>query len=46
MQRSEAGRRDDNAVADYLSKLESGEAPAGVADDFPDSGVMMLSPVS
>jgi hypothetical protein len=33
-----------HAVADYLSRLESGEAPAGVADDFPDAGVMMLSP--
>jgi hypothetical protein len=31
-------------VADYLSRLESGEAPAGVADDFPDAGVMTLSP--
>jgi hypothetical protein len=31
-------------VADYLSQLESGEAPAGVADDFPDAGVMTLSP--
>jgi hypothetical protein len=32
------------AVADYLSHLESGEAPVGVADDFPDVGVMTLSP--
>jgi hypothetical protein len=31
-------------VADYLSRLESGEAPAGVADDFPDARVMVLSP--
>jgi hypothetical protein len=28
------------AVADYLSRLELGEAPAGVADDFPDAGIM------
>jgi hypothetical protein len=31
-------------MADYLSRLESGEAPAGVADDFPDPGVMTVSP--
>jgi hypothetical protein len=26
-----------HTVADYLSRLESGEAPARVADDFPDA---------
>jgi hypothetical protein len=31
-------------VADYLSRLESGEAPAGVADDFPDAGVLTVTP--
>jgi hypothetical protein len=31
-------------VADYLSQLESGEAPAGVDDDFPDAGVMAVTP--
>jgi hypothetical protein len=31
-------------VADYLSWLESGEASAGVADDFPDVGVMTVTP--
>jgi hypothetical protein len=31
-------------VADYLSRLESGESPAGVADDFPDAGVMTVTP--
>jgi hypothetical protein len=30
-------------VADYLSRLESGEAPAGVADDFPDAGIMIVT---
>jgi hypothetical protein len=33
-----------HAVADYLSRLESGEAPAGVADDFPDAGIMTVTP--
>jgi hypothetical protein len=32
-----------HAVADYLSRLESGEALAGVADDFPNAGVMMVT---
>jgi uncharacterized protein (DUF433 family) len=32
-----------HAVADYLSWLESGEAPAGLADDFPDVGVMTVT---
>jgi hypothetical protein len=31
-------------VADYRSRLESGEAPAGVADDIPDAGVMTVTP--
>jgi hypothetical protein len=31
-------------VADYLSRLESGEAPAGVADDFLDAGIMTVTP--
>jgi hypothetical protein len=29
-----------HVVADYLSRLESGEAPTGVADDFPNAGVV------
>jgi hypothetical protein len=33
-----------HAVADYLSRMESGEAPAGVADDFPDAGIMTVTP--
>jgi hypothetical protein len=33
-----------HVVADYLSRLESGEAPAGVADDFPDTEVMTVTP--
>jgi hypothetical protein len=33
-----------HVVADYLSRLESGEAPAGVADDFPDAGIMTVTP--
>jgi hypothetical protein len=33
-----------HVVADYLSRLESREAPAGVADDFPDVRVMTVSP--
>jgi hypothetical protein len=33
-----------HVVADYLSRLESGEASAGVADDFPDAGIMMVTP--
>jgi hypothetical protein len=33
-----------HAVADYLSRLEFGEAPTGVVDDFPDAGVMMVTP--
>jgi hypothetical protein len=28
-----------HAVVDYLSRLESGEALTGVADDFPNTGV-------
>jgi hypothetical protein len=32
-----------HAVADYLLWLESGEAPAGVADDFHDAGVMTVT---
>ena len=32
-----------NAVADYLSRLESGEAPEGVKDDFPDGGVLKIT---
>jgi hypothetical protein len=31
-------------VVDYLSRLKSGEAPAGVVDDFLDAGVMTLTP--
>ena len=30
-------------VADYLSRLESGEAPTGVKEDFPDSGVLKIT---
>jgi hypothetical protein len=33
-----------HAMADYLSRLESREAPAGVANDFLDAGVMTLKP--
>jgi hypothetical protein len=33
-----------HAVADYLSHLESVETPAGVADDFPDVGVVTVTP--
>jgi hypothetical protein len=33
-----------HAVADYLSRLESGEAPTGVANDFPNAGVMTVIP--
>jgi hypothetical protein len=33
-----------HAVADYLSRLESGEALTGVADDFPDAGIMTVTP--
>jgi hypothetical protein len=33
-----------HVVVDYLSQLELGEAPAGVADDFPDARVMTVSP--
>jgi hypothetical protein len=33
-----------HAVADYLSRMESGEAPTGVADDFPDGGVVTVTP--
>jgi hypothetical protein len=33
-----------HAVADYLSRLESGEAPTGVADDFPDATVLAVTP--
>ena len=29
-----------HGVVDYLSRLESGEAPTGVMDDFPDEGVL------
>jgi hypothetical protein len=32
-----------HVVEDYLSRLEPGEAPAGVADDFPDAGVMTVT---
>ena len=32
-----------HAVADYLSRLESGEAPTGVKDDFPDGGVLKIT---
>jgi hypothetical protein len=32
-----------HAVADYPSRLESGEAPVGVADDFPDRGLMTVT---
>jgi hypothetical protein len=31
-------------VADYLSRLESGEAPIGVTDDFPDAAVLAVTP--
>jgi hypothetical protein len=31
-------------VTDYLSRLELGEAPVGVADDFPNAGVMTVTP--
>ena len=27
-----------HAVADYLSRMETGEEPSGVKDDFPDGG--------
>jgi hypothetical protein len=33
-----------HVVADYLSRLESGETLAGVANDFPDAGVMSVTP--
>jgi hypothetical protein len=33
-----------HAVADYLSRLESGEAPAEVAGDIPYAGVMTVTP--
>jgi hypothetical protein len=36
--------RAQHAVADYLSRLESGEAPARVADNFPDAGIMTVTP--
>jgi ABC-type sulfate transport system substrate-binding protein len=36
--------RAQHAVADFLSRLESGEAPAGVADDFPDAEIMTATP--
>ena len=32
-----------HAVEDYLSHLESGEAPMGVKDDFPDGGVLKIT---
>ena len=32
-----------HAVADYLSWLESGEAPTGVKVDFPDGGVLKIT---
>ena len=32
-----------HAVADYLSRLESGEEPTGVKDDFPDGGVLRIT---
>jgi hypothetical protein len=32
-----------HTVADYLSRLESGEAPAAVAN-FPDAGIMTVTP--
>jgi hypothetical protein len=33
-----------HVVADHLSRLEFGEAPTGVVDDFPDVGVMIVTP--
>jgi hypothetical protein len=35
--------RVQHAVADYLSRLESGQAPTGVADDFLDAVVMAIT---
>ena len=32
-----------HAVADYLSRLESGKEPSGVKDDFPDGGVLKIT---
>jgi hypothetical protein len=32
-----------HVVVDYLSRLNSSEAPKGVADDFLDTGVMALT---
>jgi hypothetical protein len=32
-----------HAVGNYLSRLESGEARAEVADDFPDAGIMTVT---
>ena len=34
-----------HAVADYLSRLESGEEPTGVEDDFPDAQLFELEAV-
>jgi hypothetical protein len=35
---------EQHVVADYLSRLESREASAGVADDFPDARVVTVTP--
>ena len=31
-----------NAIADYLSRLENGEAPIGVQDDLPDAELFQI----
>ena len=35
--------RVQHALADYLSRLESGEAPTGLKDDFLDKGVLKIT---
>ena len=32
-----------NAIADYLSRLETGEAPTGVQDDLPDAELFQIN---
>ena len=32
-----------HTVADYLSRLESGESPTGVKEDFPGGGVLKIT---
>ena len=34
-----------HAVADYLSRLESGEDSIGVSDDFPDASLFMIAAI-